>query len=133
LGKHDHGSSDGGEASEDNRPRRDGSAAAQLPSGEQSRPAESRERIHWGREKLVTLREDSGTLERRHGHGEGLGRRLRFSGYAGKAPVSTGRENQRGRGQIEARLELRTPRQNLPRQWAPQGLNGGGRTDMRAR
>jgi hypothetical protein len=61
--EHDHGPSDGVEASEDNHPRREGSAAAQLLFDEQSRPAKSRERINWGRERLVTLREDSGTLE----------------------------------------------------------------------
>jgi hypothetical protein len=62
--EHSHGPSNGAEAPEDNRLRWEGSAAAQLPSGKQSRPTESRERINWGRERLVTLREDSGTLER---------------------------------------------------------------------
>jgi hypothetical protein len=118
-------------APEDNCPRRDGSTAALLHSGEQSRQAENRERINLGRERLVTLRRDSGTLERRQGHGEGLGRRRRCSGCAGKAPVSTGRVNQRWRGQMEVRLKLRTLRRNSPRQKAQRGLNDGGRTDAR--
>jgi hypothetical protein len=60
-----HGHSNGAEMPEDNCPRRDGSVAAQLHFDEQSRPTENRERINWGREKLVTLRRDFGTLERR--------------------------------------------------------------------
>jgi hypothetical protein len=70
---------------------------AQLHSGEQSRPDENRKMINWGRDRLVTLRRDSGTLERRRRHDEGLGQRRRLSCCARNAPMSTNRGNQRGR------------------------------------
>jgi hypothetical protein len=54
--------------------------------------------------------------------------RLRSEGL-----VSAGRENKRGRGYIEAYLELRTPRRNSPRQWARRDLNGDGRTSLQTR
>jgi hypothetical protein len=92
-----NGHNNDAETLEDNCPRRDGSAASQLHSGEQSCPVENIERINWGQERLVTLTRDYGTLERRHGHNKGLGRRRRLSGCAGKALVSMGRGNQRER------------------------------------
>jgi hypothetical protein len=74
-----HGHSNGAKTPENNCLQRDGSMAAQLLSGEQSRPDENRERVNWGRDRLVTLRRDSRSLERRQIHGEGLGRRRRSS------------------------------------------------------
>ena len=72
--------------------QRGGSAVAQHYSGEQSRMTEGNQGKNRGGVGLLTSREDSGTLEREQGHDEGLGRRRRFSGCAGKASVSTGRE-----------------------------------------
>jgi hypothetical protein len=67
--------------------------AAQSSSGKQSHTTEGRQGENRGEARLFTSREDSGTLEQGQGHDEGLGRRWRFSGYAGKALLSTGREN----------------------------------------
>jgi hypothetical protein len=92
-----HGHNNGVETPENNCLRRVGSTAAQLLSGEQSRLDENRKRVNWGRDRLVTLIRDSGTLERRQRHGEGLGQRRRLSGCARNAPVSAGRGNERGR------------------------------------
>jgi hypothetical protein len=51
--EHGHEHSNGTETPEDNCPRRDGSTAEQLHSGEQSRPAENRKRINWGEKGLL--------------------------------------------------------------------------------
>jgi hypothetical protein len=64
-----------GMASEGSRPQWDGSAAAPPHSGEQLRTMKDREGEINGRERLVTLREDSKTLERWQRHDEGSGRR----------------------------------------------------------
>jgi hypothetical protein len=48
--------------------------------------------------RLVTSREGPGTLERRRGHCESLGRRWRSSGYTRRRPVSTDQAKQRGWG-----------------------------------
>jgi hypothetical protein len=73
------------------------SAAAQSYSNEQSRTTKGRPRENRGRSVLLTSSGDSRTLERRREHDEGLGRRWRCSGYAGKASVSMGRGKQRGK------------------------------------
>jgi hypothetical protein len=89
--------------------------AAQHYSGEQSRMTEGNQGKNRGGAGLLTSREDSGTLEQRQGHDEGLGRRQRLSGYAREAPVSTGRGNQRSREQIEVHLKSWAPRRDSPR------------------
>jgi hypothetical protein len=70
---------------------------AQHYSGEQLCMTEGNQGKNRGMARLLTLREDSGTLERRQGHDKGLGQRRRLSGCAWEAPVSTGRGNHRGR------------------------------------
>jgi hypothetical protein len=47
---------------------------AQHYSGEQSRMTEGNQGKNRDGAELLTLREDSGTFERRQGHGKGLGR-----------------------------------------------------------
>jgi hypothetical protein len=61
-------------------------------SGDQSRTIESRERGTSGRGRLVTSREDSGTLEWLQRHDEGSGRRRRCYGCAEGGSVSADRE-----------------------------------------
>jgi hypothetical protein len=63
--------------------------------------------------RTVTLREVSGTHERRPGHGEDTGR---WQQSCGSEPVSVDQANQRGRGRTEGRPELRVTRRSLPRQ-----------------
>jgi hypothetical protein len=70
---------------------------AQHYSGEQSRMTEGNQGGNRGGARLLTSREDSGTLEWRQGHDKGLGHRWRLSGCAWEAPASMGRGNLRGR------------------------------------
>jgi hypothetical protein len=65
-------------------------------SGEQSRATKCKTGKIRGGVRTVTLREDSGTHERRPGHGEGTSRRRRS---CDNEPVNTDRANQRGRGE----------------------------------
>jgi hypothetical protein len=71
---------------------------AQHCSDEQSRMTGGKQGKNRGRSGLLTSREDSGTLERRQGHDEGLVRRWRLLGGVRETLVSTGRGNQGGRG-----------------------------------
>jgi hypothetical protein len=67
--------------------------AAQPYSSKKSRTTEGRQGENRGGARLFTSRGDSKTLEQRQGHNNGLDRRWQFFGCAGKALVSTGREN----------------------------------------
>lgn len=82
--EHNHGHDTGAETLEGGDPRRGGSAAAQLNSGEQSRTPKGREGEIRGRARLVTSREGSRTFERYEGHSEALSRRRRDSDCAEK-------------------------------------------------
>jgi hypothetical protein len=57
-------------------------------------------RVNWGRNRLVTFRRDSGTLERRQRHDEGLGRRRRLSGYSRNTLVSTAEGTREGESKL---------------------------------
>jgi hypothetical protein len=106
---------------------------AQHYSSEQLRMIEDNQGKNRGGSGLFTSREDFGTLERRQGHGKGLGRWRRLSGCAREAPLSTDRGNLRGREYVEACLKLRAPRQNSLRRKAQRSPNGDSETVARAR
>jgi hypothetical protein len=72
-GEHGRGYGNNVEAPEGSRPWWGGSVVARHHSGEQSHTIEGRKGKIRGGGRLVTLREDSGTLEQRQGHDEGSG------------------------------------------------------------
>jgi hypothetical protein len=102
-------------------------------SGEQLRATKGKPGEIRGRVRSVTLREGSGTHERRPGHGVGTGRRRRSCGEAERGQVSMDREKQRGRERTEGCPGSRVTRQSSPRQQTRQGLDGDRRTGTRPR
>jgi hypothetical protein len=83
-GEHGCGLGNNAKAPKGSCPRRDGLAAAEPCSDEQLRTHEGSKGEIRGTGRLVTSREDSGTLERWQGHDKASGRRRWHSSYTMK-------------------------------------------------
>jgi hypothetical protein len=81
---------------------------------------------------LVTLREGSGALERRRGHGEASGRRRRPSAARWESGEHEQREIE-GKGRTEGCRELLVLRWSSPEQQTCWGLDDGRETGLRPR
>jgi hypothetical protein len=116
CGEHGHGHNTTTRALEGGGPWRGGLATAQLYSGEQSHTIEGRQGENMGRVRLVTLREGSGTLERRSRHGGVSGRRQRSCCAVKNGLVNMDREEYRGREKTKGCSRLLVTRQSSWRQ-----------------